>query len=76
MDLKGNMWKINCGPIKTESKTHSLSVVAFIAYRRLRKPVQTPNKQCMSQLRLIKFGRSQREVLLLFSSNIQIVFDP
>ena len=32
MDLKGNMWKINCGPIKTESKTHSLSVLAFIAF--------------------------------------------
>ena len=32
MNLKGNTLQINCGPIKTESKTHALSVLDFIAF--------------------------------------------
>ena len=36
MDLKGNMWQINCEPMKTESKTHSLSVMAFPWPRRIK----------------------------------------
>ena len=31
VNLKGNTWQINCGPIKTEFKTHLLSVLDFIA---------------------------------------------
>ena len=32
MNLKGNTWQINCGPIRTESKSHSLSDLDFIAF--------------------------------------------
>ena len=32
MNWKGNTWQINCGPIKTESKTYSILALDFIAF--------------------------------------------